>query len=272
MTTGGTTLPYAYDATANLINKENVTQTYGGAGRGPHALATANGVTYNYDANGNLSSTSNGTVITWNAENMPVQVTQGGITQNQKLFLGELLWKKIEPGLTTYYLPSLRIENGGYRKFFGSFAERSPDGQLRFYHNDHLGSAALITNASGVEQRRQAYKPFGEDRFVSGGFTPKYQFNFKEKESTGFYDYGARLYNPATGRWLSADSSTSDGTNRYVYSVNNPLKYVDPSGHFVLPPFLFQQKEKLELIIREKKQTLRVGSFGEVNISGGGGA
>jgi len=231
-------LPYNYDNLGNLTNKENVTQTYGGAGRGPHALATSNGVTYNYDANGNLIETRDSsnrviTAITWNAENMPINVVQSGITIYQKFFLGEMLWKKVEPNVTTYYLPSMRVENGLFRKFFGGFAERSPDGTLKFYHNDHLGSASLVTNASGNLISRQAYMPYGEDRFIdpSGTFTPKYQFNFKEKESTGFYDYGARLYNPATGRWLSPDNDTFDGDNRYTYVTNNPLKLTDPSGH-----------------------------------------
>src|SRR5262249_5014830 len=48
---------------------------------------------------------------------------------------------------------------------------------------------------------------------------------------TGFYDYGARLYDPKTGRFLSADTSTADGYNRYAYAGNNPLRYNDPSGH-----------------------------------------
>jgi len=241
MTGDAVVRPYAYDAVGNLIKKENnvQNQTYGGAqscvgcapNRGPHALATSNGVTYNYDANGNLISTSNGTNITWNSENMPTQVVQGGITTYQKFFLGETLWKKVEPNVTTYYLPSMRVENGQFRKFFGGFAERSPDGTLKFYHGDHLGSASLVTDSAGNVIDRQAYMPYGEDRFVSGTFAPKYQFNFKERESTGFYDYSARLYNPATGRWLSADSSASDGLNRYMYVSNNPLRYTDPTGH-----------------------------------------
>jgi len=236
-------LPYSYDRLGNLNNKENVVQTYGGSqscagcptSRGPHALATSgNGaVTYNYDSNGNLITTSTGTTITWNGENMPTKVTQNGATVYKKFFVGESLWKKVEPGITTFYLPAMRIENGQVRKFFSGFAERSPDGSLKFYHNDHLGSASLVTNQSGVFIRRQAYMPFGEDRFVSGSFLDaRYQFNFKEKEvATGFYDYGARLYNPITGRFVSADTNLKNGLNRYSYVGNNPLRYIDPTGH-----------------------------------------
>src|SRR5262249_604774 len=115
---------------------------------------------------------------------------------------GESLWKKVEQGVTTYYLPSMRIENGVARKYYGTFAERQEGGdrQLRFYHPDHLGSSSVMTDQGGAVIRRGSYFPWGQDRGVDGTFTPKLQFNFKEKEATGFYDYGARLYDSVTGR------------------------------------------------------------------------
>jgi RHS repeat-associated protein len=82
--------------------------------------------------------------------------------------------------------------------------------------------------------------PYGADRAPTpvGTFTPKLQFNFKEKETTtGLYDYGGRMYNPATGRWLSADTSIEDGLNRYAYVTNNPVKYSDPTGHGAVGDF-----------------------------------
>jgi len=47
---------------------------------------------------------------------------------------------------------------------------------------------------------------------------------------------GAREYDPSLGRWLSADTIVPDladpqSLNRYSYVSNNPLRYVDPSGH-----------------------------------------
>jgi RHS repeat-associated protein len=235
--TSGSVVSYQYDSVGNLINKEGTVQTYGGTGRGPHALATAGATAYTYDFNGNVAVTSAGLALTWNAENMATQASLGGVVKNRKSFVGEELWKKLEGGTTTLYLPSLLLENGVPRKFFGIFAERSPDGSLKFYHGDHLGSSTVVTDATQAVVHRIAYMPYGADRGVAGGsFAPRYQFNFKEKESTGLYDYGARLYDPATGRWLSADSSLQDGPNRYAYVSDNPLAYVDPTGHFEEPP------------------------------------
>lgn len=233
MTAGGTPLPYQYDSTGNLIVKEGAGQTYGGTGRGPHALGTAGGVAYGYDANGNVATTSSGLQIAWNARNLPEATSNGGALVNRKWFLGEEMWKRLGgAGLTTLYMPGVRIEGGQPRKFFGTLAERSPDGSLEFYHPDHLGSSTLVTNQLQQVSYRAAYMPFGEDRITPGGtFVPRYRFNFKEPEATGFYNFGARMYNPASGRWLSPDSSASDGPNRYSYVRNNPLLYTDPTGH-----------------------------------------
>ena len=147
MTSGGTTVAYGYDSAGNLTLKEGAVQAYSGAGRGPHALATAGGVTYGYDLDGNLQTTTSGLQITWNAENLPETTTSNGALVNRKSFLGEEMWKRADgTGLTTLYMPSLRIEGGQPRKFFGTFAERSPDGSLEFYHPDQLGSSTLVTN------------------------------------------------------------------------------------------------------------------------------
>jgi hypothetical protein len=50
------------------------------------------------------------------------------------------------------------------------------------------------------------------------------------------YDYNARFYDPALGRFVSADTIVPDpgdpqDLNRYAYVSNNPCRYTDPSGH-----------------------------------------
>jgi len=52
------------------------------------------------------------------------------------------------------------------------------------------------------------------------------------------YHYGARFYNPKLGRFLSPDTIVPEyinpqGWNRYSYALNNPLRYTDPTGHWV---------------------------------------
>ncbi len=52
------------------------------------------------------------------------------------------------------------------------------------------------------------------------------------------YDYRARFYDPALGRFISADPLVPEpgnpqGLNRYAYVTNNPLRYTDPSRHWL---------------------------------------
>lgn len=65
-----------------------------------------------------------------------------------------------------------------------------------------------------------------------------YRFTGKERDTESGNDYfGARYYASSMGRFLSPDPKPTSGHsadpqtwNRYVYSGNNPLKYIDPDG------------------------------------------
>ena len=48
---------------------------------------------------------------------------------------------------------------------------------------------------------------------------------------TGQYYLKARYYNPVIGRFTQMDTYLGDGLNLYAYVQNNPVRYVDPSGH-----------------------------------------
>jgi RHS repeat-associated protein len=85
--------------------------------------------------------------------------------------------------------------------------------------------------------------PFGGKRGQGAGITASnYLFTDQEldKES-GLYNYDARLYDPIVGGFISADTVVPDwfnsqSLNRYTYCDNNPLMYIDPSGHWAQDP------------------------------------
>ncbi len=128
-----------------------------------------------------------------------------------------------------------RLENTTYYYANGELVARNDSGGMHYYHGDQLGSTSLITNSSGGVEEKTKYYPFGGIR--SGGTKTKYLYNGKELASaTELYDYGARPYNPATMHFIQPDSLIQDvynpqSLNRYSYTENNPLSYVDPSGH-----------------------------------------
>ena len=86
---------------------------------------------------------------------------------------------------------------------------------------------------------RRRYAPYGQERWAAGTLPTDFGFTGqRDVPGTGWlYFYGARWYDPALGRFISADTlvpSPSDpqSLNRYSYVRNNPVKYTDPSGHF----------------------------------------
>jgi RHS repeat-associated protein len=61
---------------------------------------------------------------------------------------------------------------------------------------------------------------------------------YQRLDATGLYYYNARYYDATIGRFISPDTiiqspANPQTINRYSYSLNNPLKYIDPSGHIV---------------------------------------
>ena len=115
------------------------------------------------------------------------------------------------------------------------------DGVLYYLLSDHLGSTTVITDQSGNVVSQQLYKPYGEPRWSTGTLPTDRRFTGQRSEEAGLgslYDYGARFYSPALGRFLSPDTIVPEpgnpqSLNRYSYTLNNPVKYRDPSGHWV---------------------------------------
>ncbi len=113
-------------------------------------------------------------------------------------------------------------------------------GTVYYLLSDHLGSTSITTNTSGNVVSEMRYSAWGSVRYQLGSAPSEYTFTGQYSDSVlGLMDYVARRYDPQVGRFISPDSivptSVQGGQawDRYTFTNNNPLKYTDPSGHFV---------------------------------------
>jgi RHS repeat-associated protein len=117
--------------------------------------------------------------------------------------------------------------------------DKQNNSTVSYYHNDHLGSSTVVTDASGAVIEQSIYEPFGS--VTTTGVlqdTPETAWHYTGKElddSTGLYYFGARYYDPGLGRFIQPDPVIqsifdSQTLNPYAYCRNNPLILIDPSG------------------------------------------
>ena len=103
-----------------------------------------------------------------------------------------------------------------------------------YYMKDHQGNNRAVVNSSGIVQETNHYYPFGGLFSTSTNVQP-YKYNGKEldtKKGLNLYDYGARHYDAALGRWHVVDPLAEKyySLGFYIYCANNPIKYIDPQG------------------------------------------
>jgi RHS repeat-associated protein len=227
-----------------------------------HAVSsTSTNNAYAYDENGSMKTKVIGAdtyAFAYDAENRMVEVkkTTGGVTTTIASFVydgdGARVQSTVNGQLTTFVGGYYEVQGSDITKYYFAGAERvavRKDGVLTYLAGDHLGSTSLVTDASGALITKTLYKPWGEVRYntpnttLSTRYTYTGQYSYISDDATdlgsngfGLMYYGARMYDPALGRFSSADTivpgvGTSQAWDRYAYGMNNPLRYIDPSGH-----------------------------------------
>jgi len=182
---------------------------------------------------------------TFDAENRLISVAVSGQT-TQFIYDGDgNLVKKIKPdGSRTIYVGGIyevdKASGGSIQRtvtYYPVAGAMRINSTLYYTLKDHLGSASVVTDASGNILGENRYYPYGETRLTTGTiFTDKLFTGQREMAGLGIYHYGARFYSPKLGRFLSADTivpgyANPQNLNRFSYVTNNPLRYTDPTGH-----------------------------------------
>lgn len=103
-----------------------------------------------------------------------------------------------------------------------------------YYHyaSDEMGSITHITDEAGEVKNHYEYDAFGNTTEAQESVTNRLGFCGEIRDAiTGQYYLRARFYNPVVARFMNEDTYYGDGLNLYAYCHNNPVGYVDPSGH-----------------------------------------
>ncbi len=109
------------------------------------------------------------------------------------------------------------------------------------YNKDVQGSTTSILNESGTGEISYEYDDFGETE-VNGNSVFRNEICYTGgiyDDVTGLYYLNARYYDPENGRFLTEDTyrgelKEPDTLHLYAYCKNNPINYVDPSGHLFI--------------------------------------
>jgi RHS repeat-associated protein len=227
-----TTISGSYDAQDRLTQYGDMTYTYTANGELESKTDAGGTTTYQYDSLGNLMSATipGGTAIEYIIDGANRRI---GKKVNNVLVKGLLYKNELKP------VAELDGGNNVVSRFVFGSRGNVPDYMITnnaTYRiiSDHLGSPRLVIDvATGQIAQRLDYDEFGKVLVdTNPGFQP---FGFAGglyDPDTGLVRFGARDYDPQTGRWTAKDLILFLGgdTNLYAYALNNPLNYLDIDG------------------------------------------
>ena len=144
---------------------------------------------------------------------------------------------------TTDYCGNVIYENGTPKTLLtdAGFVSLN-DNKYHYYLQDHQGNNRVVADQAGAVEEVNHYYPFG-GTFASTSSVQPYKYNGKELDRKGgldWYDYGARMYDAALGRWHVVDPMADKcyGISPYNYCLNNPFRLIDPNGMWPGDPLL----------------------------------
>jgi len=201
---------YSYDASGDLLNDGSHQYTYDAENRVWQVDGGAT-ATYVYDANGRRvrKTTASGGSVDYLydlAGNVITELGPAGAWNRGEIYAGG-------HHLATYSLAT-----------------------TFFIHADWLGTERVRSSVAGAVYETCASLPFGDGLGCSTADTSPLHFTGKEHDwESGLDNFGARYDASSLGRFMSPDAGAfhwgnPQSLNRYIYTLDNPLRFVDPDG------------------------------------------
>lgn len=139
-------------------------------------------------------------------------------------------------------IPQLLVEMdsvGNENNYFYAVRLYSSSGSkgTLYYHQDGLGSITAITDINGQSLNQYSYDAFGKIITSNETVDNIFEYTGEIYDENGLLYLRARYYDPAIGRFISKDTymgllNDPLSLNLYAYVGNNPVLYIDPTGHF----------------------------------------
>ena len=263
-TNKGVTTTYTYDSMGNRLTKISgdvtTAYTYDLCNKLLSETTGEEETTYSYDALGNLTekvSSAGATTYAYDALNQLIKVTNpDGTWQSNTYDASGIRFMITENGITTEFINFNGLVLSGYDKtgeqtehyYYGNSLIAAEDAQnaetaLYYYLTNSHGDVIGLTDTYGTLTETYRYDAFGtltsiqslnENGELTEAEKVLSRFLYAGEQldnTTGLYYLRARQYDTVLGRFTQEDTYLGDGRNLYVYVRNNPLKYVDPSGH-----------------------------------------
>jgi RHS repeat-associated protein len=245
---------FTYDGVGNRTTSAAVSGTW--TYNNNNEMQSSVDATYEYDANGNTTKKTVGSVVTtytYDIDNRLVRVALNGANVANYCYdvFGRRLWKEVggskrhflytDDGLVGEYDGTgIEIKTYGYAP--DSAWSTNPlfqkiGSDYYWYQNDHLSTPQKITDSSGAVVWSATYDAFG-NATVNAGSTITNNLRFPGQyydAETGLHYNWNRYYDPNIGRYITADPiGLEGGINLFVYAEASPLNWVDPQGLFAL--------------------------------------
>ena len=211
---------------------------------------------YTYDANGNqIKKTAEGKTETntYDGLNQLIGFTDGETTASYKYNASGLRYEKTVDGQTINHvwdgskqiiadvIDNQFYEADCYIRGTNLVAKynfcNGTKSEYTYYTQNAHGDVVNLTDETGKVTKTYKYDAFGVEKDIDDSDTNVFRYcgEYYDKETATVY-LRARYYNPTTGRFISRDSylgrrSDPLSLNLYTYCRNNPLRYIDPSGH-----------------------------------------